>query len=216
MTAVDVPAAPTAPQSRDPLESRRTRSWLHLAAIVIAGFVVLVIVHIVVLFRDETMDVLVLTHDVGWGQRLTNDDFGTVELVPAGRLQVVPATDRFTVIGRTTTIGLTAGAILAPTDLNPDGLSAAESHVVGLRVATGHRPAHRITPGSLVCVSPLPARKPCSSSGVASGSFIARVAESGVPDHDGAMTVDVVVGQAQVDAALAAASSQILISLIGA
>lgn len=113
------PAVGALRQRRDPLESPCARAWLHLAAIVVAGAVALVIFHAVAILRDRTVPVLVAAHDIGALSRIGNNDLVTVDLVPTSDLRVIFVRNRADVVGRVAAIALLKGTILTELDVVP-------------------------------------------------------------------------------------------------
>lgn len=109
----------SAEKRRDPLESPWARAWLHLAAIVVAGAVALLIFHAVAILRDRTVPVLVVARDVDALARISSDDLATVDLVPAPGLRVIYARDRSEVVGSIAATTLAKGTILAAGDVLP-------------------------------------------------------------------------------------------------
>lgn len=113
------PSAGVLNQRRDPLESPWARAWLHLAAVVVAGAVALVIFHAVAILRDRTVLVLVAAHDIGALSRIGNEDLVTVDLVPTPDLRVIFARNRADVVGHVAATALLRGTILTELDVAP-------------------------------------------------------------------------------------------------
>lgn len=109
----------TMKQARDPLESPFVRAWLHLASIVVAGSVALVIFHAVAILRDQTVPVLVMTRDVVALSRISNDDLTTADIVPTPDLRVIFGRNRGSVVGRIAATALLKGTVLAERDVMP-------------------------------------------------------------------------------------------------
>ena len=103
----------------DPLESPCARAWLHLAAVVVAGAVALVIFHAVAILRDRTVSVFVAAHDIGALSRISAKDFVTVDLVPIPGLHVIYAHSQADVVGRIAATALLKGTILTELDVVP-------------------------------------------------------------------------------------------------
>ncbi|RSN45125.1 hypothetical protein DMC64_19970 [Amycolatopsis sp. WAC 04197] len=194
--------------------SNKSSRWLNLVAVLIAMVLVLVVVHVVVILQDETVPALVLARDVGATQPITEPDLVTIELVPDHGIRFVRASDRPIVLGRAPAIGLPKGTLLSASSLIPEGVPGSGFQVVGLRVGAGQRPSQSLWPHAQVCVSRLPEALPCGSS--PEKAFLAGVAGVGSPDAGGSLVVDVIVDSEHAQAALAAASGAVIISLIGA
>lgn len=203
--------------SDEPRVPRRRRWWLLAAALVLAAVTALGN-YALIAGQDERVDVLVLTRDVGWGQRLGDSDLGVAKAVPDQPFASIPAGDRARVVGQLARSTLPAGTVLAPSQLSAQPVPGPGERLVGLPVKPGHLPARGLTPGDLVQVSPV-----ASGTGTdagqgppaAAGPFRARVLGAGLPDSTGAVTVDVLVGADAAQAATSAAAGQVVMVQLG-
>ncbi len=168
--------------------------------------------------QDERVDVLVLTRDVGWGQRIGEGDLGVAKAVPDQSLASITASERAGVVGRVARSTLPAGSVLTPGQLSAQPVPGPGERLLGLPVKPGHLPARGLSPGDLVQVSPV-ASGTGTDAGQASastaGAFRARVLGVGLPDSTGAVTVDVVVGADAAQAATSASAGQVVLVQLG-
>ncbi|GAA1034283.1 hypothetical protein GCM10009565_88680 [Amycolatopsis albidoflavus] len=201
----------------EPRVPRRRRWWLLSVAVVLAAGAAFGNVFLIA-GQDERVDVVVLTRDVGWGQRIGDGDLGIAKAVPGQGLSAIPAADRAGVVGQVARSALPAGSVLAPRQLSAQPVPGPGERLVGLAVKPGHLPARGLSPGDLVQVSPVAGGtgsdlgQPSAS---ASGPFQARVVGTGPPDSTGAVTVDVVVGMDAAQAATSAAAGQVVVVQLG-
>ncbi|WP_233520261.1 SAF domain-containing protein [Prauserella sp. PE36] len=168
--------------------------------------------------QDERVDVLVLTRDVGWGQRIGEADLGVAKAVPDQPLSSIPASDRAGIVGRVARSRLPEGSVLAPGQISAQPVPGPGERLIGLPVKPGHLPARGLFPGDLVQVSPVSSGAG-TDAGLApastAGPFRARVLGVGPPDSTGAVTVDVVVGAAAAQAATSASAGQVVMVQLG-
>lgn len=192
---------------------RRRRWWLLSAAVVMvatAGYGN----YALLTAQDERVDVLVLTRNVGWGQAIADTDLGIAKAVPDQPLASVLASDRAQVVGRFARSTLSAGTVLAPTQIVDQPVPGPGEQLIGLSVKPGHLPARGLGAGDLVQVSPV-------TGGVGTAAqqagvpFRARVLGVGPADSSGAVTVDVVVGVDAAAAASSAAAGSVVIAQLG-
>ncbi|NKQ54538.1 hypothetical protein HFP15_16785 [Amycolatopsis sp. K13G38] len=200
-----------------PRVPRRRRWWLLGVAFVLAA-VVAFGNYALIAGQDARIDVVVLTRDVGWGQRISDGDLGVAKAVPDQGVSSIPARDRAGVVGQVTRSALPAGTVLAPGQVSAQPVPGPGERLVGLAVKPGHLPARGLSPGDLVQVSPVTGGTG-TDAGQASAStaapFRARVVGTGPPDSTGAVTVDVVVGADAAQAATSAAAGQVVVVQLG-
>ena len=200
-----------------PRVPRRRRWWLLAAAVVLAA-VAAYGNYALIAGQDERVEVLVLTRDVGWGQRIGEADLGVAKAVPDPRLAAIPAGDRVRVVGQVTRASLPAGTVLAPGQLTAQPVPGPGERLVGLAVKPGHLPARGLAPGDLVQVTPVAGGTGTDAGPAATstaGPFRARVLDVGPPDSAGAVTVDVLVGSDTAPAATSAAAGQVVLVQLG-
>ncbi|WP_244287174.1 SAF domain-containing protein [Amycolatopsis rubida] len=196
---------------------RRRRWWLLGIAVVLAAGAASGN-YVLIAGQDERVDVVVLTRDVGWGQRIGDGDLGIAKAVPDQGLSAIPAADRAGVVGQVARSALPAGSVLAPRQLSAQPVPGPGERLVGLVVKPGHLPARGLLPGDLVQVSPVAGGTGADlgqPSVSVSGPFDARVVGTGPPDSTGAVTVDVVVGADAASAATGAAAGQVVVVQLG-
>lgn len=100
---------------------------------------------------DPASSVLAVARPVPAGATITDADLQVVRVVPDPGMEVVTEAERDTVVGRTTTVPLVAGALLAPGHVGAAQWPPAGESVVGVPVAAGRMPAGLAT-GSTVSV----------------------------------------------------------------
>jgi hypothetical protein len=100
---------------------------------------------------DPATAVLAVARPVPAGATITDADLQVVRVVPGAGMEVVTEAERATVVGRTATVPLVAGALLAPAHVGAAVWPPAGESVVGVPVAVGRMPAGLST-GSRVSV----------------------------------------------------------------
>jgi hypothetical protein len=100
---------------------------------------------------DPATAVLAVARPVPAGATITDADLQVVRVVPGAGMEVVTEAERATVVGRTATVPLVAGALLAPAHVGAAAWPPAGESVVGVPVAAGRMPAGLST-GSRVSV----------------------------------------------------------------
>lgn len=167
---------------------------------------------------DERTPMMTLSHDIPWGQPVTDSDVTTVDLSPEARSVGIPQ-DQWdhTVRGRVAAVPLRAGQLLSRSALTTQTVPGPGQQVVGLRLSAGHAPARGLVPNDPIQVLPLnpAASADPTTDAVAGPGFPARVVRANPPDPDGAVTADVLVTQDQASAASSAAASGALVTLLG-
>ncbi|HWD05818.1 MAG TPA: SAF domain-containing protein [Amycolatopsis sp.] len=200
-----------------PRVPRRRRWWLLGVAVVLAA-VAAFGNYALIAGQDARIDVVVLTRDVGWGQRISDGDLGVAKAVPDQGGSSIPARDLAGVVGQVARSSLPAGTVLAPGQVSAQPVPGPGERLVGLAVKPGHLPARGLLRGDLVQVSPVAAGTGTDAgqaSASTAGPFRARVVGTGPPDSTGAVTVDVVVGADAAPAATSAAAGQVVVVQLG-
>jgi hypothetical protein len=200
-----------------PRVPRRWRWWLLGVAVVLAA-VAAFGNYALIASEDERVDVLVLTRDVGWGQRIEEGDLGVAKAVPDQPLASIPASERSVIVGQVTRSVLPAGTVLAPGQLSVQPIPGPGERLIGLPVKPGHLPARGLSPGDLVQVNPVASGTGTDAeqaTQATAGPFRARVLGVGQPDSTGAVTVDVVVGADAAQTATNAAAGQVVMVQLG-
>jgi hypothetical protein len=189
--------------------------WRTVTSLVGMGIVATMCAGVALAVHAQRQPVLVLTHDKGWSEHITVADLAAVDFVGTP-VDAIPASERSTVVGQQLATAAGAGTVLTVKHFGSPWFPPGGGRLIGLRTDIGQRPAQPLRAGALVCVSPLPAALDCDADGSArGGSFRARVAITSTPDADGEAVVDVIVGRHRAGAAIAAASQDVLITLIG-
>jgi hypothetical protein len=100
---------------------------------------------------DPATSVLAMARPVPAGATIRDADLRVVRVVPGAGVEVVTEAERATVVGRTATVPLVTGALLAPAHVGAVMWPPAGESVVGVPVAAGRMPAGLST-GSRVSV----------------------------------------------------------------
>lgn len=167
---------------------------------------------------EERVPMMVLSHDVAWGQPITDNDVTTVDLSPEARGVGIPHEEwHYALHGRLAAGPLHAGQVLSRSELTTHTVPAPGQQVLGLRLPPGHYPARGLVPNDPIQVVPLTsqASADASTGSVAGPGLPARVVQASGPDPDGSLTVDVLVDQARAGEASSAAAGGALVSLLG-
>jgi hypothetical protein len=90
---------------------------------------------------DPATSVLAVARPVPAGATITDADLLVVQVVPDARVEVVTEAERATVVGRTATVPLVPGTLLAPAHVGAAAWPPAGESVVGVPVAAGRMPA---------------------------------------------------------------------------
>lgn len=198
-----------------PRVPRRGRPWLIAIATVLAAGAAYGN-YVIVSAQDQRVPALVLARTVGWGQRITDADLAVARAAPDPTLRLISTDDRSRVVGMAATSTLAAGSLLTPDELTDQPVPASDQQLVGLLVKPGQVPARGLRPGDEVQVTPL-ANTQSASDGSADArtGFKARVIDTGQPDANGAVTVDLIVPSAVADRASAAAAGPVAIAVLG-
>lgn len=188
----------------------RHRWWL------IAGGVVLVAgslagVQSYVTAQNQTVPVLVLAREVGWGRALTDGDLAVTGAVPDAHLRPVDAADRGQVLGHFAAHTLSAGVLLTGADLTTARMPGPGQLVVGVLLKPGAVPAKGVHPEDRVLLTPTVATT--TTGATQAPPTTGTVLDAGTPAADGSLVVDVVVESSQVAIAGPAGGGQVVLSL---
>lgn len=204
---------------RRPRVPRQRRVWLGLLAAVlvaagVGGNVALVS------NLDERESMVVLTHPVAWGHRVTEHDVSTVDLFPSAAQHALTEDQWRATAGRVATRALQPGQLLRSGDLSSQQVPGPGQEVLGLRLSPGRYPAAGLSPNDPIQVVPVDSGGSATSAGSGSGSvsghgFPARVVNAIGPDADGALSVDVLITADQAEQASTAAAGSPLVRLLG-
>jgi hypothetical protein len=164
-----------------------------------------------VLAQNQTTPVLALVHDVGWGHSLGDGDLAVAAMVPDEHLQASAADDRAGVVGQIAAHTLSAGTLLTRGELTTLRVPSGGQIVVGVLLKPGGLPAKGVRPEDRVLLTP-------ASTGSSTSSEVAPVSgivlDSGSPNTDGSVVVDVVVDRASGAIAGPAGAGQVVVSLL--
>ncbi|MFI9388548.1 hypothetical protein [Kutzneria sp. NPDC052558] len=188
----------------------RGRWWLVAGGVVIlAGSLAGVQAYVVA--QNQTIPVLALARDVGWGHRLVDGDLVVAQVIPDEHVRTVDAGERDQVLGQTAVRTLAAGTLLARAELTTARVPAAGQVVVGVLLKPGGLPAAGVRPQDRVLLTPTTA----SSGMEVVAPVIGVVLDSGSPNADGSLVVDVIVDGAPNPIAAPAGVGQVVLSLLG-
>ena len=215
-------AGPSARRShwrRRPRVPRQRRVWLGLlAAMLVAAGVggnVALVDHL-----QQREPMVVLTHQVAWGHRVTEHDVSTVDLPPSAAQHALTQDQWRATAGRVATRALQPGQLLRSGDLSSQQIPSSGQEVLGLRLTPGRYPAGGLTANDPIQVVPVDGGGSATSAGSGSGSvsgpgFPARVVNVLGPDADGALSVDVLITADRAEQASTAAAGSPLVRLLG-
>ena len=202
-----------------PRVPRQRRVWLAgLTVVLLVGGVLGNVALIGGLREREPM--VVLTHQVPWGQPVTGHDVSTVELPPSAQAHALTEAQWQATAGRVASRPLQPGQLLRSGDLTAQQVPSSGQEVLGLRLSPGRYPAGGLSPNDPVQVVPVQSSGSSSSAGTGAGSvagpgFAARVVNAIGPDADGALSVDVLIPTDRAEQASTAASGSPLVRLLG-
>lgn len=167
---------------------------------------------------DERAPMVLLSHDVAWGQPVTGRDVTTVDLSPeAGGVGIPKGEWDHTLHGQLAATPLHAGQLLSRSALTTHTVPGPGQQVLGLRLTAGHYPTRGLVPNDPIQIVALnPQANTDGGMGAVTGpGFPARVVRASGPDPDGALTADVLVDQTRAGDASSAAATGALVSLLG-
>jgi SAF domain len=162
----------------------------------------------------DRVEVLAVARTVPVGQTIEAADV-TVARVPADpALAPVPAAERDRVVGRVAAVELRPGTLLTADELTDAAVPGAGEQLVGVAARPGQLPARGLRPGDQVLVVPVPGDQARTDDAATAGEPVAgRVVQVGPADGEGAVMVDLLVGQ-DTGARLAALASTGRLALV--
>ena len=193
------PAAPV-PLRETAVRTRRRRGlWTAGVALVAAGGMAAAVL---VGRAGDRVEVLAVARTVPIGQTIGEGDVTVARVAADPALHPVPASRRGEVMGRAAGVELRPGTLLTGEEVTDAVTPAAGEQVVGVAAHPGQLPARGLRPGDRVLLVPVPGDQ--ARGGTATPEDVgpvgepvpARVVQVGPADADGAVTVDVVVGEA--------------------
>ena len=185
---------------------------------------VLLVIGFALAFADASLhlgsreQVLVVAQPLAAGQVLTSGDLRAARVSTGSGLQVVPAAEESSVVGRRVAVPLVAGAVLTSSEVGAASPVGSGSDVVAVGLKVGGYPPD-LAPGDRVQVVPVTSASSGSGAGsVTSGSPVAAtvLAVDVAPAGSGSPTVfslQVSSGDADEVAALAAAGQASLVEV---
>jgi hypothetical protein len=173
--------------------------WVAGVALVAAGGVAAAVL---VGRAGDRVEVLAVARAVPVGQTIGEADVAVARVAADPALHPVPVSRRAEVVGRTAAVELRPGTLLTGEEVTDAVVPAAGEQVVGVAARPGQLPARGLRAGDRVLVVPVPGDQ--ARGGAATTGDVgpvgepapARVVQVGPADADGAVTVDVVVGEA--------------------
>jgi len=192
--AVPVPLRETAVRIR-----RRRGLWVAGVALVAAGGLAAAVL---VGRAGDRVEVLAVARPVPVGQTIGEADVAVARVAADPALHPVPVSRRAEVVGRAAAVELRPGTLLTGEEVTDAAVPAVGEQVVGVAARPGQLPARGLRPGDRVLVVLVPGDQ--ARGGTATAGDVgpvgepvpARVVQVGPADADGAVTVDVVVGEA--------------------
>jgi SAF domain len=176
----------------------------------------------------DRVEVLAVARTVPVGQRVGPADLTVAQLPADPAVHPVPAAETDRVVGKVAVTELTAGSLLTAAQLADTAVPGAGEQLVGVAAKPGQLPARGLRPGDQVLAVPVPGdqARPDEPAGTPSnpstggagggpppGAVAGRVLQVGPADADGAVTVDLLVGQ-EAGARLAALASTGRLALV--
>lgn len=138
VTAPGANGSPTSGRHASVTSGRRSAPMALVGlACVVVGAVVFLAAHVGL---DRREPVLVVTRPVASGQVIAADDLAVAQVSLSSGVRSVPASRRAQVVGKTATVGLVPGAVLAPAQLGASSALEAGQAVVGVALKAGQAP----------------------------------------------------------------------------
>ena len=165
------------------------------------------------------VEVLAVARAVPVGQMISEADMAVARVAADPALHPVPVSRRAEIVGRPAAVELRPGTLLTDQEVTDAVIPAAGEQVVGVAARPGQLPARGVQPGNRVLVVPVPGdpirggTPTTEDAGPVGEPVPARVVQVGPGDADGAVTVDLVVGQT-VGPRLAALASTGRVALV--
>lgn len=150
--------------------------------------------------------VLVMARDVPLGATVQRDDVATAEVSVDANVQTIPAGQTGSVVGKVAVGGLTAGALLSPSQLGTAGPVSAGRMLVPLSLPHARMPSSGLTPGDRLRVVDTPAADADPPTSPPS-SIPALVVRVGARDLNGVSVIDVTVASGDGPALAARAAT---------
>jgi hypothetical protein len=157
---------------------------------------------------DPAVAVLAVAEPVAAGEVIGETDLRVASVVPDPAVQLVPVSERDSVVGRTAAVPLAQGSLLSPGQVGAVVWPPAGQSVVGVPVATGRLPAG-LAPGSTVSV--LPAEQPALAGGQGFAVAPAVVVAVEAPNVAGIRVVSLLLGELQARQVAAAGEVVLLL-----
>jgi hypothetical protein len=157
---------------------------------------------------DPAVAVLAVAEPVAAGEVIGETDLRVASVVPDPAVQLVPVSERDSVVGRTAAVPLAQGSLLSPGQVGAVVWPPAGQSVVGVPVATGRLPAG-LAPGSTVSV--LPAEQPALAGGHGPAVAPAVVVAVEAPNVAGIRVVSLLLGELQARQVAAAGEVVLLL-----
>jgi hypothetical protein len=157
---------------------------------------------------DPAVAVLAVAEPVAAGEVIGETDLRVASVVPDRAVQLVPVSERDSVVGRTAAVPLAQGSLLSPGQVGAVVWPPAGQSVVGVPVATGRLPAG-LAPGSTVSV--LPAEQPALAGGQGPAVAPAVVVAVEAPNVAGIRVVSLLLGELQARQVAAAGEVVLLL-----
>lgn len=191
------------------VRSRRNLRWIAAGALAVClGGLGAALLYV---NTSNAISVVAINHTVYRDQVITSDDVKITSVAAPIGVDVVPAGDLESIIGKTALTDLTEGGLLNPRSVG-DPVIAAGAVRVGLRLDPGRLPTQTLLPGTGVRLVPVAGDSGAPPSG---GSVVAVVASLPQLQSDGATLLDVTVATADGErvAQLAAANQLAILQL---
>jgi hypothetical protein len=161
---------------------------------------------------DPAVPVLAVTQPVAAGEVIAEADLQVVRVVPDPAVNLIPASERDVVVGRTAAVPLAAGSLLSPAQLGASGWPPAGQSVLAVPVPTGRVPAG-LSAGAAVSVL-LPGTAADTSDGAQPVGMVAVpavVVAVEAPNVAGIRVVSLLLTQAQARQVAAAGDAVVLV-----
>lgn len=156
----------------------------------------------------EQQEVLVVAREVPAGQVITAEDLGVAAVSKDPGIDVIPVSERASVVGLVAQTRLVAGSLLTPGMIGAGTGLEPGSALVALALKEGQLPSRGLTPGVKVRIVGTPGQQLQPTETTDSGSFQGTVANVGAMNPQTQLTVvDVQVANADAEAIAKLAST---------
>jgi hypothetical protein len=195
---------------------RTRRRWSPLVGGLLLVMLCASVFAVVQLSNDDRMQVLAVARPVAAGQVISAEDLRPVLVAADPSVPLVAATSVTSVVGRTASVPLAAGTLLAPSQLGPPSWPAAGQAVVAVLLKPGRAPAG-LAAGSRVRIVTVAPDSTTSTDVLPAAPVSVPAVVTGVSEGvDGAGTSVVSLQLAQDDAArIAGAGLELALVLVG-